>query len=192
MKVLVYRHHPKYKLKPPPTDYLYIPLPADLKSDLLKINEAAQSGISEGKLIFERATTDEFGDLANCGLFYKLPDKERNYFCFLHLTLQEFLAASKVVDDMDNVETFLATHIDDPKWHLVIQFVAGLVGDKIKEAKMAETGVPSDPKEFGKWKNNQEMIKKNERVLADIQKRYYIFCIVYVSVQYERKQSEII
>ena len=62
-----------------------------------------------------------------------------------------------------------------------MQFLAGLVGDKIKELKMAETGVPSDPKEFGKWKNNREVIEKNERVLADIQKRYYIFCIVCIS-----------
>ena len=55
---------------------------------------------------------------------------------------------------MENVDQFLATHIDDPKWHLVIQFVAGLVGDKIKEAKM------------------------NQRNLADIQKRYYIFSLL--------------
>ncbi len=181
VKVLIYRHHPIYKLKPLPPDYLITPFPKELENDLLKLKAVAQSGIIEGKLIFERATGDEFGDLANCGLFHKLPDKRRNYFCFLHLTLQEFLAASKVVDDMDKVDQFLATHVKDPKWHLVIQFVAGLVGDKIKEAKIAGTAVPSDPEEFAKWKNNQEVIEKNERVLAEIQKRYYIFCIVCIS-----------
>ncbi len=153
VKVLIYRHHPIYKLEPLPTDYLITPLPEELKNDLLKLKEVAQSGIIEGKLIFERATGDEFGDLANCGLFHKLPDKRRNYFCFLHLTLQEFLAASKVVDDMDKVDQFLATHIKDPKWHLVIQFVAGLVGDKIKEGIMTK------------------------RQLVDLQKRYYIFFV---------------
>ncbi len=158
VKVLIYRHHPIYKLEPPPTDYLIIPFPEELESDLLKLKEVAQSGIIDGKLIFERNTRDEFGDLANCGLFHKLPDKRRNYFCFLHLTLQEFLAASKVVDDMDKVDHFLATHIEDPKWHLVIQFVAGLVGDKIKEGKMTQRNV------------------------ADVQKRYYIyFCIACIS-----------
>ena len=189
VKVLICRHHPIYKLKPLPPDYLITPFPKELENDLLKLKAVAQSGIIEGKLIFERATGDEFGDLANCGLFHKLPDKRRNYFCFLHLTLQEFLAASKVVDDMDKVDQFLATHVKDPKWHLVIQFVAGLVGDKIKEAKIAETAVPSDPKEFAKWKNNQEVIEKNERVLAEIQKRYYIFCIVCItdSVQIRTK-----
>jgi hypothetical protein len=153
VKVLIYRHHPKYKLEPPPTDYLITPFPEELENDLLKLKEVAQSGIIEGKLIFERNTRDEFGDLANCGLFHKLPDKRRNYFCFLHLTLQEFLAASKVVDDMDKVDQFLATHIKDPKWHLVIQFVAGLVGDKIKEGIMTK------------------------RQLVDLQKRYYIFFV---------------
>ena len=153
VKVLIYRHHPKYKLEPPPTDYLITPFPEELENDLLKLKEVAQSGIIKGELIFQRATGDEFGDLANCGLFHKLPDKRRNYFCFLHLTLQEFLAASKVVDDMDKVDQFLATHIKIPKWRLVIQFVAGLVGDKIKESKMTQ------------------------RNLADVQKRYYIFFV---------------
>jgi hypothetical protein len=122
----------------------------------MKLKEVAKKGICDGQLIFERTSRDEFGDLANCGLFNKLPDKQRNLFCFLHLTLQEFLAASKVVDDMDKVVQFLDEHVNDPKWHLVIQFVAGLVGDKIRE----------DPKKY-------------ESHYADIQKRYYTFRIVY-------------
>ena len=129
LKVLIYRHHPIHKSTPRPSDYLITLFPEELKSDFPKLKEVAKWGIQEGKLIFERTTRDEFGELANCGLFHKLPDKRRNYFCFLHLTLQEFLAASKVVDDMDNIDDFLATHINDPKWYLVIQFVFGLIGD---------------------------------------------------------------
>ena len=151
VKVLIYRRYPIYMLEPLPTDYLITPLPEEIENDLLKLKKVAKTGINQGKLIFERATGDEFGNLANCGLFYKLPDIRRNYFCFLHLTLQEFLAASKVVDNMCKVDQFLATHIKDPKWHLVIQFVAGLVGDKIKEGEISQ------------------------RNLADIQKRYYNF-----------------
>ncbi len=153
VKVLIYRHHPMYKLKPRAADYLITPLPEELEKDLLKLKNVATTGINQGKLIFERPTRHEFGTLANCGLFHKLPDKQRNLFCFLHLTLQEFLAASKVVDDMDKVGQFLATHIKDPKWHLVIQFVAGLVGDKIKEGKMTQ------------------------RNRADVQTRYYNFFV---------------
>ena len=153
VKVLIYRHHPIYKLKPRPSDYLIISFPEELEKDFSKLKEVAKLGIQEGKLIFERTTRDEFGDLANCGLFHKLPDKRRNYFCFLHLTLQEFLAASRVVDDMDNIDDFLATYINDPNWHLVIQFVFGLVGDKIKEVK-------------------GDILRKWERILVDVQKRY--------------------
>ncbi|CAB3992336.1 NACHT, LRR and PYD domains-containing 14-like [Paramuricea clavata] len=150
VKVLLYRHHPEYKLKPRPNDYLISPFPKELANELVKLKEVAESGISQHKLIFEKPTDDEFRTLANSGFFYQLPDKRRNLFCFLHLTLQEFLAASKVVDDMDKVAQFLDDHVKDPKWHLVIQFVAGLVGDKIRE----------DPKEY-----------KSQKVFADIQKR---------------------
>ncbi|CAB3981765.1 Hypothetical predicted protein [Paramuricea clavata] len=171
VKVLLYRHHPEYKLKPRPSDYLIIPFPKELENELMELKEIAISGISQDKLIFEKSTADGFRALANSGFFYQLPHKERNLFCFLHLTLQEFLAASKVVDDMDKVVQFLDEHVKDPKWHLAIQFVAGLVGDKIRE----------DPKEY-----------KRQKVLADIQKRYYIFRIVYrISLQICTNQSQI-
>jgi hypothetical protein len=64
-----------------------------------------------------------------------LEDKRQNFFCFLHLTIQEFLAALHVVDDMENIGSFLSEHFGNPSWHLVIQFVAGLIGDKIRELK---------------------------------------------------------
>jgi GTPase SAR1 family protein len=156
VKVLLYRHHPKFKVKPRPKDYLITPFPKELDKDLMKIKEVAKKGIRDGKLIFEKSTAEGFGELANSGFFHELPDKERKLFCFLHLTLQEFLAASKVVDDMDKVVQFLDEHVNDPKWHLVIQFVAGLVGDKRRE----------DPIKY-------------ESHYADIQKRYYTFRIVY-------------
>ena len=156
VKVLLYRHHPEYKVKPRPIDYLITPFPKELDKDLMKIKEVAKKGICDDKLIFEKSTAEGFGELANSGFFHELPDKQRKLFCFLHLTLQEFLAASKVVDDMGKVVQFLDDHVKDPKWHLVIQFVAGLVGDKIRE----------DPKKY-------------ESHYADIQKRYYTFRIVY-------------
>jgi hypothetical protein len=80
VKVLTYRHHPKYKLKPRPSDYLITSFPKELESEFTKIKEVAKCGIEEGKLIFERTTGDEFGGLANCGFFHKIADKRRNYF----------------------------------------------------------------------------------------------------------------
>ena len=161
VKILIHRHHPTYKFDPRPVDYLNLPLSENVENDLLKLSKIAKDGIKEGKLIFERMTGNEFDKLANCGFFHKIPVRRRNCYCFLHLTLQEFLAASKVVYDV-NIDHFFENNIHDPKWHLVIQFVAGLVGDKIKE--LAMTG-------------NQSLMEKWQRTFADLQKRYHsIFC----------------
>ena len=137
IKVLIYKHHPRYKTELPPSDYLIECFPDELESDSSwsEIKKVAKHGIEKGELIFQRATKSNFQELANSGFFHKLPDKERNYFCFLHLTLQEFFAALSVLDDMDNIAKFLAECVKDPKWHLVIQFVAGLIGDKIKSTE---------------------------------------------------------
>ena len=86
----------------------------------------------EDQLVFECPSCRKDAELSDCGIINKLENKRRNLFCFLHLTIQEFLAAQHVVDDIEKVEAFLNDHIDDPKWHLVIQFVAGLIGDKFR------------------------------------------------------------
>ena len=135
IKILLFRHHSKYKNKSPPRDYLIAKLPKDMKADLDKLTKIARDGMVKDQLIFEYESGDELiaSGLPNCGVFNQLEKKRRNMFCFLHLTIQEFLAARFVVDhDIKNVESFLVNHIDDPKWHLVIQFVCGLLGNKMK------------------------------------------------------------
>ena len=134
INILLFKHHREYKNKPIPKNYITGKLPEQLQNDLDKLKEIARNGMIENKLIFECDDDDvDVAKLSDCGLFNKLEDKRRNDFCFLHLTIQEFLAALDVVDDMNNVESFLSEHIDDPRWHLVIQFVCGLVGDKVRE-----------------------------------------------------------
>ena len=137
IKILLFKHNSKYREKPVPKDYMIAKLPENLQSDLDKLKEIAKDGMIKDELIFKFGSSDEFVlGLSNCGLFNKLEDKRQNVFCFLHLTIQEFLAALHVVDDIKNIESFLSDHIDNPKWHLVIQFVCGLIGDKIKELKL--------------------------------------------------------
>jgi GTPase SAR1 family protein len=135
INILLFRHHVNYKYKQIPKDYIITKLPEQFQNDLDKLKDIARIGMEDDQLIFEFKSGDEFIELADCGIINKLDDKRRNIFSFLHLTLQEFLAAQRVVDDMDNVESFLAEHIDNPRWHLVIQFVAGLIGDKMRELK---------------------------------------------------------
>ncbi len=134
IKVLLFRHNLKYKDKPIPKDYITAKLPEQLQNDLDKLKEIARDGMIKDQLIFKYENSDELvAELSDCGLFNKLEDKRQNIFRFLHLTIQEFLTALHVVDDMENVESFLSEHIENPRWHLVIQFVAGLIGDKMKE-----------------------------------------------------------
>ena len=131
INILLFRHHLEYKDKEKPKNYITAKLPKELQDDLNKLKKIARKGMREEKLIFYNDEVDS--GIPDCGLFNKLEDKSQNIFCFLHLTIQEFLAALDVVDDMGDVESFLSEHIEDPKWHLVILFVAGLIGDKFRE-----------------------------------------------------------
>ena len=134
IKILLFRHHLGYKGETVPKNYIIAKLPDQLQNDLNQLKVIATNGMMKDQLILEFQNDDEFvAELSHCGLFNKLEDKRENIFCFLHLSIQEFLAALHVVDDMNNVESFLSEHIDNAKWHLVIQFVAGLIGDKMRE-----------------------------------------------------------
>ena len=135
IKVLLFRHHLKYKGKPLPKGYFTAKLPEPLQNDLNKLKGIARDGMRKDQLLFEFRNDDEFvaERMGDCGLFNQLEDKRQNIFCFLHLTIQEFLAALHVVDYLDNVGSFLFEHINNPRWHLVCQFVSGLIGDKMRE-----------------------------------------------------------
>ena len=137
LKILLYRHHLSFKDKEIPKDYLITKLPEELQNDLNKLKKIARDGMIKDKLTFESRTNDtsdkSIGELSDCGLFDKPDDEEQNIFCFLHLTIQEFLTALDVVDDITKIDEFLCKYIGNPKWHLVIQFVAGLIGNKFRD-----------------------------------------------------------
>ena len=118
-------------------------LPGDVKDHFKLLGEIAFTGIKEGRLIFE---SKEVEGLEDCGLLHRLPDlcasadnpfeKPKPQFCFIHLTIQEFLAAKHVVDTMSGEELrrFVHCRIKQGTWHLVLQFVAGLLGFKGEES----------------------------------------------------------
>ena len=56
----------------------------------------------------------------------------RAQYCFLHLTIQEFLAAKylAVTLDRNKLRKFVSKHIKDGTWKVVMQFVAGLLVEK--------------------------------------------------------------
>ena len=141
INVLLFKHHNKHKVKgiPEAKDYMIGKLPEHFQNDLDCLKKTATKGMLENNLVFKFDSNDECVELKDCGLINDLEVKRGDFFSFLHLTIQEFLAAQHVVDDMEHVEEFLIHHINDPKWHLVIQFVAGLIGDKIKELQLDRT-----------------------------------------------------
>ena len=101
-----------------------------------RLGKIAFDGIKEGRLIFE---SHEVKDLESNGLFHRLPDtrdrplaEPRPQYCFMHLTMQEFLAAKYLVDTLSSEELrdFVSAHIRDGAWKVVMQFVAGLLAEK--------------------------------------------------------------
>ena len=133
IKILLFKHHNKHKGKRIPKNYMIAKLPEHFENDLNYLKTIARKGMLEDQLVLEFEDDNKYAELMDCGLINDLADKRRNLFSFLHLTIQEFLAAQHVVDDLEHVESFLIGHMDNPKWHLVIQFVAGLIGDKIRK-----------------------------------------------------------
>ena len=111
-------------------------LSSDVQDVFARLGKIAFDGIKEGKLIFE---SHEVKDLESNGLFHRLPDtrdrplaEPRPQYCFLHLTLQEFLAAKHLVDtySSEDLQKFVSDHIQDGAWKVVMQFVAGLLAEK--------------------------------------------------------------
>ena len=101
-----------------------------------RLEKIAFNGIKEGRLIFE---SHEVKDLESNGLFHRLPDtrerplgERREQYCFLHLTIQEFLAAKYLVDTYSSkdLQKFVSDHIQYGAWRVVMQFVAGLLDEK--------------------------------------------------------------
>ena len=129
-----YRHNKtegqQYFLKP------FKELPSSVQNVFTRLGKIAFDGIKNGRLISE---SHEVNDLESNGLFHRLPDfrdrplaEGRSQYCFLHLTLQEFLAAKYLVDTLssEQLRGFVSDHIQDGAWKVVMQFVAGLLAEK--------------------------------------------------------------
>ena len=102
---------------------------------LKQLQRLAFLGMESGQLVFEQESFDE--EMKTSGLLNSLSNPIfplRTQFCFIHLTIQEFLAARHVTETLAPVEIqrFISAHVKSGKWHLVLQFIAGILGKKIK------------------------------------------------------------
>ena len=101
---------------------------------LKNLQRVAFNGMKDGKLVFSNELFNE--QMKASGLLNHLSDSiSPDQFCFTHLTLQEFLASRHVTETLTfaEIKTFISDHIKLPKWHLVLQFISGLLGKKINK-----------------------------------------------------------
>ena len=142
IKMFYFKHSRNYKQYQGQADFIrekFENLPDGVKADFKRLGEIAFTGIKEGRLIFE---SREVEGLEDCGLLHRLPDlcaspdspfeKPKAQFCFMHLTIQEILAAKYVAHTMSGEELreFVHYRITQGAWHVVLQFVAGLLGKR--------------------------------------------------------------
>ena len=105
------------------------------KDVLKKLRELAFNHMAKGQLVFEQKLFDEH--MQKSGLLNSLSNPIfplKKQFCFIHLTIQEFLAAEHVIETYSTteIEKFISDHFENAKWHLILQFIAGLAGKKMK------------------------------------------------------------
>ena len=139
LKISFFRHNDEYRQSKGSDDQFistrYCELPSQVQSIFNKLGKIALLGLEEGRLTF---SAKEVEGVEDCGLLHRLPDLNsptpidagEAQFCFLHLTVQEFLAAKHVVDTMKNTEglrKFVSDKINQSAWQVVMQFVAGLL-----------------------------------------------------------------
>ena len=98
----------------------------------------AFSGIKNGRLIFYGKVINK--QMKESGLLHCLPVsifQIQAQVCFIHLTVQEFLAAKHIIETKEpkDIKEFISSHVKDGKWHLVLQFLAGLLGNKLEMAE---------------------------------------------------------
>jgi Ran GTPase-activating protein (RanGAP) involved in mRNA processing and transport len=103
---------------------------------LKKLQRLAFLGMESGQLVFNQTLFDE--EMKISGLLNSLSNPIfplRTQFCFIHLTIQEFLAARHVTETFapPEIKKFISDHVESGKWHLVLQFIAGLLGKKIND-----------------------------------------------------------
>ena len=104
-----------------------------------KLQQLAFGGMENDRLIFEgREVVNK--QMKESGLLHCLPVpifQIQAQVCFIHLTVQEFLAAKHIVEKKEpkEIKEFISWHVKDGKWHLVLQFLAGLLGKKMETSK---------------------------------------------------------
>ena len=140
LRMFIFKHHPEFQGKLLTKEYLMgnAGFSDSIEGTLTQVGSLAKTGIEERRLVFD---STEVHGMEDCGLLNQMPDSEitwlqfRSHFCFIHLTFQELLAAREITKmNPRDLSHFIALNASEPKWHMVIQFVAGLLCGQENEA----------------------------------------------------------
>ena len=200
VKYFYFRHYHSEKVSSVENNFLkpFKKLSSSVQREFTRLGKIAFDGINEGKLIFESA---EFNNLESNGLFHRLPDtrdhplaERREQYCFLHLTIQEFLAAKYLVDTLssEELQKFVSDHIQDGAWKVVMQFVAGLLAEKEGQS----TDIFSDllpSKTFTeevKIKMNEDSEERTETLTCWPAPEHRLLVVTLFNCMYENKASD--
>ena len=109
--------------------------PMTTKKALKRLQLLAFRGMENGQLIFDQEFVDK--QMKKSCLLNSLSNPIfpiETQFCFIYLTIQEFLAARHVTETLapPQIKKFISDHVRSGRWHLVLQFIAGLLGKKVK------------------------------------------------------------
>ena len=135
MKFFFFRHDEQYRDKDlRREDINSKDLPPEVEKRIKPLAKLAFDGLKQKRLIFGQKEVPE--NLVTSALFHRLPDRKLDAFtdeaqyCFIHLTMQEFLAAKHITETMkgEELRRFVADHIENGEWQLVLEFIAGLLG----------------------------------------------------------------
>ncbi|XP_022806023.1 NACHT, LRR and PYD domains-containing protein 1b allele 2-like [Stylophora pistillata] len=135
VKIIYLRHNEDFRGKNFTSEDLESDdLPREVEEKFKNLEKMAFEGIKEGRLMFGG---NEVQGMEGSALFHRLPDcrtdesNREKQFCFIHLTMQEFFAARHLANMSETeLKSFVSMNIEDGKWELVFQFLAGLMNDK--------------------------------------------------------------
>ena len=109
-------------------------LPSTIVKHLCNLTHTAFSGMTEDKLVFEYNELKEAKTALPLGLLNMIDTyqcyQEKQYYQFLHFTIQEFLAARYLAKQFTSNEKlqFVKSHLSEDRYRITLLFLAGLTG----------------------------------------------------------------
>ena len=138
--------------------HCYGALPVTVRQQLRLLSEMAFLGMKEDKLVFTQIELKKL-DLLSLGLLTSLfvlaSTTEIEHFQFMHLTIQEFLAAKYLSEFVSNeeVKEFFQKNIGSDRFRMTLLFLAGLT--KFNFLAPKETIVKEDDSSLNEFFNSK-------------------------------------